>query len=1050
MSMREELIQAMTVLEEQRGVLGDLVINHALNGLQVQLDALGGDVGDGRRARKQATILFADVSGFTAMSETMDAEDVGDTMNALWERVDQAIVAHYGWIDKHIGDAVMAIWGAEKVRENDAEQAVRAGLAMQAAIRAFAIERGVPLRMRIGINTGMVLLGEVGTTAEFTAMGDTVNVASRLEHAAPVGGVLISVATYEFVRGLFEVEEQEPLMVKGKSLPLQTYVVKGIRPASFRVRSKPTGGGMTPMVGRQEELRLLKVGVRQAIQEKGVQMITVSGEAGLGKSRLLTAFVDWLDEKGFELTYWKGRSHEDMMKRPFRFLQELLKFQFQIRESDSVATVTNKLEAGMQAVLGEAETHIAEAHVLGYWVGFDFSESPHVVGIVKDAKQIEQRGWQALASYWRALVKQQPLILFLEDVHWADEESLAIIERLGREKVREGVLIVANTRPNLYERVPNWGLGRPYQQKVSLTALTETENEQLVATLLSNMKNVPDNLQQLIKEQSQGNPFYVEELVKMLIDERVIQKGLMGWTVNEEQLAVVRVPHTLTGILQARIERLPVSARQILQEAAVMGRLFWDGAIVHMQMHTDEKGRARELASVAPMEVMAHAQAGIGQLMKREMVFKRDESAFVETDEYLFKHIILQGVVYNSILKRPRQRYHSLVADWLMGQVGDRLGEYALVIGEHLVAAGRGEEAIDFWLKAQEEAFGRGHFGQIKALMERALAVAEQTRVVTKKGALWQALGNALIFLGEYDLAKSKLEASYAWGEIHEDLLIQTEAMRDLGFLARNRGDYAEAHRYAEAAVTQAKKLGAKGVICSTLYQLGWLAAREGRYQEAEVYFGESGEVAEEIGELRQLSSCWNGLGSIANMQDDLIQAEWYYRKSLRVRRQSGDRKGVGVVLGNLGDVARKQAQYEAAQVYMEEALKIARDIGFPMGEAIQMNNLGHLALAQGDVGTAVGWYREAVGLSYKLGVVPLTLDALAGWAGVWVRMGRAKKAGEWLGLVLGHGAVTGEGRATAVAVREQVVAKLGEVEMAAAMARGRGLDLAKLVETVV
>jgi class 3 adenylate cyclase len=262
----QQLEQAIAALEGQRGILGDAVVDAALAPMREKLAALQAQAVPSEQQRKQVTVLFADVSGFTAMSETLDAEEVTEIMNALWARLDAAITAQGGQIDKHIGDAVMALWGVESAREDDPERAIRAALAMQAEIRNFVETQQLASRqMRIGLNTGPVLLGEVGTTHEFTAMGDAVNLASRLEHAAPVGGVLISHATYRQVRGVFDVQAQAPLAVKGKAAPVQTYVVLQAKPRAFRMGTRGVEGIETHMVGRDAELLTLQSAFADAL-----------------------------------------------------------------------------------------------------------------------------------------------------------------------------------------------------------------------------------------------------------------------------------------------------------------------------------------------------------------------------------------------------------------------------------------------------------------------------------------------------------------------------------------------------------------------------------------------------------------------------------------------------------------------------------------------------------------------------------------------------------------------------------------------------------------
>ena len=284
---RERLQQAIAALEGQRATLGDAVVDTALIPLRQALAALRTRPLTPVEQRKQVTVLFADVSGFTALSETLDAEDVSGLINALWSQLDNVIATHGGVIDKHIGDAVMALFGLPTAQEDDAERAIRAALAMQAELAQFARTNARPLRMRIGLNTGPVLLSVIGTTNEYTAIGDTVNVASRLEHAAPLGGVLIAHDTYRHVRGLFAVHATGPLEVKGKAEPIDAYVVTQARPRVANRKARGVEGLETQMVGRDAELQQLQTAFNNARGQRFASLVTVLGEAGVGKSRLL-------------------------------------------------------------------------------------------------------------------------------------------------------------------------------------------------------------------------------------------------------------------------------------------------------------------------------------------------------------------------------------------------------------------------------------------------------------------------------------------------------------------------------------------------------------------------------------------------------------------------------------------------------------------------------------------------------------------------------------------------------------------------------------------
>jgi class 3 adenylate cyclase len=377
MTEREQLEQAIAQLEAQRAILGEAVVDASIAALRDKLATL--EPMPVTEQRKQATILFADVSGFAAMSETMDTEEVSDVMNALWRRLDTAIVEHGGVIDKHMGDGVMALWGVEEAREDDPEQAIRAALAMQAQVGTFGPERQVELSIRAGLNTGPALLGGVGTTGEFSAIGDAVNLASRLKGAAPTGGVLVSHDTYRHVRGLFDVLEQEPLRVKGKAMPVQTYLVQQAKPRAFRMATRGVEGIETHMVGRDAELLTLQSAFQDAtlqgdfddrIEDAEAHIVTVVGEAGVGKSRLLHEFDKWIELLPENIEYFKGRATPETGTMPYGLVRRMFAHRFEILESDSAAEVREKFRAGMAAALDSDQ-----ADLVGQMIGFDFSTS---------------------------------------------------------------------------------------------------------------------------------------------------------------------------------------------------------------------------------------------------------------------------------------------------------------------------------------------------------------------------------------------------------------------------------------------------------------------------------------------------------------------------------------------------------------------------------------------------------------------------------------------------------------------------------------------------
>ena len=408
-----DIKKAIEAQEGMRSILGDSVVGTTLAVLHDQLNELERQATHqdmvNETRRKLVTVLFADVSGFTAFSENRDDEDVANLVNRLWIRADWIIQEYGGRIDKHIGDAVMALWGTETAREDDAERAVRAALQIQ---ETFKDGIGpLPIRLKVGINSGQVLLSAIGTQGEFTAMGDTVNTASRLVHSANGGDVLISHNTYQLVRGLFDVQEQTPLMVKGKTEPLQTYVIQRVRPRAFRIRRRGVEGVTTRMVGRETEFQTIRSALEQCVTNGHVTVVVVKGEAGLGKSRLIYEFEAWLETHQTEYYLFKGRADEETMSLPYSLLRDVFCERFQIRDRRHQAEAREKLLRGM-AVMVEAGSE-ERASLIGELLGFDFSESMFVRGIRKDARQIRDRSFNSIVQFFTELTLASPVVLLL-------------------------------------------------------------------------------------------------------------------------------------------------------------------------------------------------------------------------------------------------------------------------------------------------------------------------------------------------------------------------------------------------------------------------------------------------------------------------------------------------------------------------------------------------------------------------------------------------------------------------------------------------------------
>ncbi|UCD99635.1 MAG: AAA family ATPase [Chloroflexota bacterium] len=751
-----QLKQTIADIESQRSILGDEVVEASLIPIRKKLADLESrayspteDLLDiPERKRKLVTLLFLDVVGSTAMTQDLDPEDTLDMMDHALKRLAEPIGTHAGRVTRYTGDGFKAIFGDPVSHEDDPEQAIRAGLEILEVSKSLSQEIdkdwGIEdFQVRIGIDTGLAALGGE-TEAEDTVKGKVVNLAVRIESAAPPGGLLISHNTYRHVRGVFNVEPQEPITAKGFPEPVAVYLVENIKPRAFRVQTRGVEGVETRMVGRNDELKFLQDALMTAFEEGEGHLITISGEAGVGKSRLLYEFQNWLDlqPSSQAVRFFQGRGRQEAQGLPYSLLRDLFAFRFQILDDDTGQQARQKIESGFCEVFGTERDGMMRTHILGQMLGFDFSASPHLKGVLNDPEQLRNRGLMYMIQYFKTWSQEMPVVIFLDDIHWADDSSLDMVMSLGEQTLQLPFLIVCAARPTLFERRPYWGEGQDFHTLLELRQLTKRESRQLVSEILKLANEIPFELRELIITGAEGNPFYVEELIKMLIEDGVVIPGEETWHIELSLLEQVDVPSTLAGVLQARLDSLPTHERTVLQQASVIGRLFWDRIVSYIQAEGGNGGDPELITQ------------SLTSLRDRELVFRHEESAFVGSAEYLFKHDILREVTYESVIKRLRRSYHGLVADWLIANCGDRINEYSGLIAEHLILARRRDQACQYFCLAGEAALAAYASSEAERYYHEAyeLSPPEEIRVEVLTG-----LGEAYFRQGKTE------EASEVW-----------------------------------------------------------------------------------------------------------------------------------------------------------------------------------------------------------------------------------------------------------------------------------------------
>jgi class 3 adenylate cyclase/tetratricopeptide (TPR) repeat protein len=932
---------------------------------------------------KQVTVLFADLYGLAALGDTLDAEEAGEVTREVWQLVDAAVKGHGGAVESHLGGQVLALWGAKSAREDDPEQAVRAALRMQDEVGEFVrrslhdarvaeVARGGV--MRVGVNTGAVLLSAAGVGP--AATGATVNAAQRLAEAAPAGGVLVSHDTYRHVRGVFDVRETEVPNVRGQAAPARAYVVERAKPRAFRLRTRGVEGVETRMVGRQAEVARLRDALQTVVEDRELQAVTVLGEAGLGKSRLLEEFGAEVELLPGRVQVFQGRAGQWARGLPYALLRDVLSQRFGIQDSDAPEVAREKMEGGLLELLGGTEDALMRAHFVGHLAGLDFSSSPHLAGVLEDAKQVRGRAFTYASQLFRDVAASAPAVLYLEDIHWADDGSLDFVDHLWRACSDAPLLVVCFARPDLLERRPVWGEGLASHARLSLQPLTRRESRQLVEEILRYARSVPHALRELVVSAAEGNPFYVEELIKMLIDQGVIVPDAADWHVDASRLVEVRVPPTLKGVLQARLDGLTVWEKTVLQRASVVGREFWDGALEEFSHAARARGETGE-GEVTP---------ALATLRRKEFIFRRESSAFNGVAEYTFKHALLRSVTYENILKRERRRLHREAAEWLVARSGARVEEYTAVIAEHFERARESGRAAEWYGRAGRQARAsyapEAAIGFYRKALDFAREAGESGALSTARPLIsWHdGLGEVLTMQARYAEATSAYEQMREAAESVGDLVAQARAWNGLTAVREYQGDNRAALESASRAEQLALAAGdvpaARSELAVALNRRGLASHRLGDAAAVRELGLRLVALGEEMLEGRRHARA-NGLrllGVAHETSGRFAEADECFEQSLALLRETGDRRNVGFMLNNLGVVAHLRGDYEAAVARYGEALSIFRETGERTCELPGLGNLAGAQVGLGDYAAAETNLRQAIAWAGPAGHFALSM----------------------------------------------------------------------------
>jgi class 3 adenylate cyclase len=689
--------------------------------------------------RKIATVLFADLVGSTALASEEDPERVRALLERFYTAMATEIEAAGGTIEKFAGDAVMAAFGAPAAQEDHAERALHAALAMQHRLGELF---GDTLSARIGVNTGDVVVGAPRMGSSFVS-GDAVNVAARLEQAAEPGEVLVGERTASAVRGAFEFGALTVLPAKGKREGIEA---RRLLRAFSLMRPRGIPGLGSSFVGREAELGTLTQSYESAVAEGRPQLVTILGDPGLGKTRLVREFWQQLEGVSPEPLRRTGRCLSYGQGTAYWALAEILREHLGILESDSTEAVLSRL---------------GERRILGLTLGLEVAAGIHPLSA-------RDQLYAAWVGFVEELAADQPLVLLVEDIHWAEEPLLDLLERIVGD-ARGPLLVLTTARPELVDERPGWGARRAYAETIFLEPLPPETANLMLSDLLA--KTLPPKVATTVVARAEGNPFFVEELVATLMDRGVIERANGSWRVHDIP-AGFEIPDSVRSVLAARIDLLGPAEKEALQAASVIGRIFWTGPLYEL------------LGDVIP---------DLRVLEERDFIRRRSGSSLAGEQEYAIKHTLTSEVAYNSLPRARRARLHAAFAAWLE-RVGEGRDEWAAPLAHHYAEAARPEDADLAWAGAQDEleqlqekavrwltragklAVDRYEIDEALELFHRALGLTSSPETAA---GLWLAIGNATAL--RYDGAGFANAMERAL-ELSDDSAVRAKTYSELAF----------------------------------------------------------------------------------------------------------------------------------------------------------------------------------------------------------------------------------------------------------------------------
>jgi adenylate cyclase len=959
--------------------------------------------------RKQVTVLFADCVGFTALSSRLDPEDLHGIMDGCFHHVMEAVHRYEGTVNQFTGDGVMALFGAPIAHEDHAVRAAAAALAIQKAMREYGeslrSERGLEFALRIGLNTGPVVVGRIGDDLrmDYTAQGETVNLAARLQAAAPAGDVFVSEATHRLVGDYFLTEDRGELALKGIDRRVHAWAVteQRSRRARFEVALER---GLTPLVGRGGELAFLRESVERVQKGRG-HVVSIVGPAGVGKSRLAWELKREL--LGAGVTYLEAHCLPHGTSVPFHPVIQMLQANFSLEEGEATAAQVEKVEHGVRAL------DPALAWTVPYLKHLLALPAPEVEAEGLDQIQRKRRMMEAVRALMFRGAQHRPLVLVAEDLQWVDAGSDELF-RLTVDNVPSHPLLFVSTHRSGY--APSWQ-DRSFHRRLSLDPLSEEETLAMAAKVLE-VDDLAPALRQLVLRRAEGNPFFVEELTRYLREHGLVTTGAEGATL-ERELAEDEVPATVHDLLTARIDRLPEPLKRTLQLTAVLGREF----------------------SLSLLEALGDGgedlKANLDELVRLELLHEKD--LFPELT-YRFGHLLIQQVAYQGLLRSTRAELHARAGAALERLYAGRADEVLQQTAEHYARSGERERAVRFLVRAGDRwaslfAYAEARADYARALesldavppggtgTERALVLEKLGDVAWAEGALGEAherwtaaldaqpeaveaarvaelyrkLGVAAWAAGDKERAFAHLDRGIAALGATVTTIEAARIYQEFGRIHFRLGDHEQAIDWAKRALALGSQLGAADVISHAYNTWGVALARAGEIEQGAELVAKSLDtaLASQLGAVA--CRAYTNLAVMYATIDHARSVD-YCREGLALAQRIGDQLQQSWLYCTLaGGHCTLAGDYDGGVRAAEAAVELDRRLGQRSHLPIPLIILGQIHQCRGDYERSAGSYREALDVAEAVGEPQLLFPCYDGLATLAIERGDEEDAERWL-----------------------------------------------------